>query len=574
MVVKVKNSQDLKKALENKEDYEFDTSVVFDRDTASYKTVLDVEDFIRNAPRTNRVWEKLYETISKLKKTKEGALFFNAVAHKLGEDMKVKWSDNGEGIASVYLYGVESNDLGYYLDALLPSYGVKLDPEADMVRMMVHRNWDDMRFWKPGKIRFDGDNKLHNNLARIINQLPEKSGFFRKFKDAWIRDTQPSEHIKKIKEQFDKQEAEEGIERIENAVWPYSKYNTNLEILVSNYYKTYKDYTRAKVAKWAVKNAPVDRAVAVEIAKFLPTINPIKGFGLKEINDLIEDFYKRYGDVIEELKQEGKDLLPQIETAKEEQKNLKAVLADRDKLYRKNSAWSEFREHLGTLRNDFYDIMQREPLTKKEKTFYKALYDKLNEQIETFLKTKDGSVLENIQIEGHPWVLWGTKREEDHLKWFGAVLNKYNNYIAKIPAEYTDEDRIKYAELDKRHRESFLAGEPWHSDAKYKEDKEVKNLQEKLKSVEGQIEKIDEVEVPKKKYAKIYAEAKKKLEEKRKETPVVESEYMKWRQDVESGVRKKQLDELMKKMKPANPGLTEEQLMALAVRVMQEKSKR
>ena len=572
MVVKVKNSQDLKKALENKEDYEFDTSVVFDKDTASYKTVLDVKDILLNAPRTNGVYDHLYETISNLKRTKEGTLFFNAVARQLGEDMKVKWSDNGGGIASVYLYGVESNDLGYYLDALLPSYGVKLDPEADMVRMMVHRNWDDMRFWKPGKIRFDGNYKLHNNLANIINQLPEGSIFFRRFKDAWIKDTQPSEHIKKIKEQFDKQEAEEGIERIENAVWPYSKYNTNLEILVSNYYKTYKDYTRAKVAKWAVKNALVDRAVAVEIAKFLPTINPIKGFGLKEINDLTDAFYKRYGDVIKELKQEGKDLLPQIETAKEAQKKLKKIIADNDALYNKSSDWSVFRDKITKIKLEFYNNLKDGFLTKKEKNFYQALYDNLEEQVNTFLnKKRDVSVLKDIQIEGHPWLMWGTRQEEANLRMFGDILSRYNDLISKVPEEYTKEDAAEHEKIRARLNESWLDNS---YDARYREDKEVKNLQYMLENIEGQIKTIDKAEVPRKKYQEVYAKAKAKLEAKKKENPPVESGYNKWRKDVESATKNKKLDELMKKMKPSNPGLTEDQLMALAVRVMQEKSKR
>jgi len=604
MVTVIRTAEDLKKVIGKNGDFVFDTTMKVNEETGETELSLDIKSIVLNG-NVSTCYSILENTMKSFKNKKEKALFVNTVIRKLGTDMWISDAARWDGAS---LYGkTYSSDFGGWLvtGMLLSKYGTGeeiLDSDARLVLKIADNLHRELPMFN--SMRFDANNPLHQKLANKA-MLLEKNGndYFKGFTDRWMKDTQPTRYMKNKKETASGKDSVDVITKLHDKIATYqydhdhewwlnrNKWNDfqKLAFIMKKenfFYRwdewhRFDDFSKLTIIKWLIQNAPADQEWCLRIGNMLTNVKDLfrgkakgKATMLQDTHKVVMAFTEKYDAVIEKA-------LADLEQAQLEQQEADADLNNREKINKdrwqiikdldeKKHKWDEYRYDLRLVRNDFYNSFVRvDTRSDKEKSFYTKIYEELCDKVDTFLEKADSGVLTEIHIQGQPWTLWGTKEQKKKLQLANDTMNRYNELIKNVPEKYD------YADRDTRDNTKRMIGRDDHDlivsknrlSAAQRELREIERFIDEFKYTNQYVKDV------KTERGKVYQNAKQKLEEKRKKTPRVESGYNAWSTETNNAQKKRELNAFAKKIKPSNPGLTDEQLLELAAKILSEKNK-
>lgn len=539
----------------------FDTDVEFDKETGATKLSLDLQDILGNGYYTNFAWYVLENTMkNSFKNKKSKALFINTVMRKIGTDMVV------DSRANVTLYGKQAYNTGddvlWFVNGMLAGQGRKLlDSDAMVIYNIVNKLSSELVF---NGVRFDADNPLHQKLARIVIPIEEQGyGRYKGFQKRWLRDTQPSHNLtKKEKNENDV------MANISNmSIDELYKYYTNNKL---------DDAKKLMFLSEMINRAPVNQKWCLNLGRLLPSISSYsikkeKAVWVDDAYKVIEHFARKYNDFINSAMMDLENKQDVSDKAKEYRDEKKKAYEDKkrdyDELQQKRQTWYKFYNGLGdalsNLQQEIYNIDRK---NKKEKDFYQSVYDELGQCIQKFRESYDKSELKKVELGSkRPWGIFGpNKQQENRYEKLNQIVNEYNDLIKNIPDQYTNDDSVN----EQKYRQKVQELNNSVDDADWR----AKNAERELSKINDFLSAFGYVNKniveSRQTRADIYNNAKRRLQEKRAKQPVVKSGYNQWSKDARNAEYNRKVVSQMKKMRSANPTLTEEDLRVLAERVL------
>lgn len=366
--------------------------------------------------------------------------------------------------------------------------------------------------------RFDPENPLHQKLARIAMTIEEGWVYFKGITERWERDTAPQKVLlEKAQNEILNKANVKNIETLK-------KLKSGQEVSVDDIIKLSADDFKHINPLHDLKKLKLEELNKVRNKKF-DVLSPEQNFSfvyrLIELapvnkewfeylggrfrygwskcdrslpnfdtwNKTLTAFNKKFAPMKEVIEESLKTATENDNKAKEK---LNQVEAEYKKLFEKQKQKQNYTKWIKDIKeseNLFKEIcIDNDRLSKREKNFYSQYYNLLKD-----IK-KNPKIGHGAEIEGHPWVIFGTQTSKSLLirakNLFSDLVKLYEKNIYK----WTNQDEKELSELNMDIRNKQRTAEESDNQAKQdlRDAKEIKKLYDDIRASTEYVDKHKE----------------------------------------------------------------------------------